>query len=175
MWFVPVLIFGSTLFGVIIYIARKISSNIDNRKYYIKNLIIILLTLIVGILGLYLNHYNINLMLHIQTVLLVIPIFTAGYYVKNSIKDLNKYLKLYIFIPVFIVLCYLAFYRGYFIELTNNNIRNVYAFYIISFIGIYFCLYLAKVINKISPLKKYFDMIGTYSFEIMATHFMILI
>lgn len=172
MWFVPVLILASTLFGFIIYFSRKMSLNIKIKNFSFKHIIIIFVTILCGILGIILNTKNINLMYHIQTIFLVIPFFTAGYYY-NKCVDNNKLLKWYIFIPIFILLLYFAFYKKLYIDLSANNINNPYLFYIVSFLGIYFCLYVSKIIDNIPKIKKLFATIGTYSFEIMATHFVI--
>lgn len=139
----------------------------------IKDGFIIITACIIGILGLYLNIRNISLTLHGQTAILVIPFFTAGYYLKLLNKDIFKILKIYIFIPVCFILYYLAYYLGFYIDLSVNKIVNVYLFYFISLIGIYFCLYTSKIIYNIRYIKSYFSLLGTYSFEVMAFHFLI--
>lgn len=79
------------------------------------------------------------------------------------------------FILSVIILSYIVLKTNFRIELSVNIIgtRSI-LFYPISLIGIYFCLYLAKIIARIKYLNKYFDIIGNYSFEIMALHFFII-
>lgn len=168
LWFVPIIIISSSIFGSIIYYGRKLD-NIFNNKF-LKNSVIISASILFAILGVKLNMQNTNITYHLQTVFLVIPIFVLAYYVRK-IKDINPYLKWYIFIPsiVFLWLCVNKF--SWNVELSNNQIPN-YMFYIVSIVGIYACLYLSKVILKLKYIKKYFELIGTYSFEIMALHFL---
>lgn len=164
LWFILILIISSSIFGGIIFYSRKF-----NKKY--KNIFIILTTILFGIIGVKLNMSDTNIMYHIQTVPLVIPIFVIAYYT-NKLKYLNPYLKWYMFIfsLIFLYLCASKFSIS--IELANNLTAG-YNFYLISIIGIYVCLYLSKIILKSKYIKKYFILIGNYSFEIMALHFLV--
>lgn len=174
LWFVPVLIMASSLFGILIYFSRKYSSSSKEKdKSLLKNVLIVLFSFICAILGLYLNKNNASLMFHAQTVLLVLPFFTVGYYSKKCIGDFSKVLKLYIFIFVSLILCYFAYKSDFRIDLVTNVVGNVYLFYPISLLGIYFVLYVSKVIYKIKFIKNYFSFLGKYSFEIMACHFFV--
>lgn len=170
LWFVPVYIFSAVIFGIIIYYSRKLKY----QEEYKKNIVIIVSSIFCGLLGLYLNYRNINFLYHFQTAILVVPFFTIGYFVKKYIKDLNKYLNIIPFIICFIVLLYMSYKTNFRIDLTFNKIGNIFLFYIISLVGIYFCLYVAKIILKIPYVKNYFNLFGIYSFEIMAFHFLVI-
>lgn len=167
LWFVPVLILASTLFGSIIFFGRKISKMFN--KKWLKHIIIILIGIAFSIIGVIMNMKNMGLFYHSQTSILVIPIFIIAYYVRY-IKDINPFLKWYAFIPsiIFLYLCVNKF--SWSIELSENHIPS-YMFYVISIVGIYICLYLSKILLKLKYIKKYFMLIGKYSFEIMALHF----
>lgn len=170
LWFVPVLILASTLFGIIIFLGRKMSK-IFNKKW-IKHVIIIFIGIFFSVIGVMMNMKNMGLFYHSQTSILVVPIFIIAYYVRH-IKDINPFLKFYAFIPsiIFLYLCVNKF--SWSIELSENNIPG-YIFYLISIVGIYVCLYLAKILLRLKKIKKYFLLIGKYSFEIMALHFICL-
>lgn len=56
--------------------------------------------------------------------------------------------------------------------LSNEEIIGPLRFFIITFCGIYVCLYLAKLIKITHFIRRYFQLMGTYSFEIMACHFL---
>ena len=170
LWFVPVYIFSAIIFGTIIYYCRKLKY----KEEYKKNIMIIFSSIFCGLLGLYLNYRNINFLYHFQTAILVVPLFSIGYFVKKYVKDLNKYLNIIPFIICFIVLLYMSYKTNFRIDLTFNKIGNIFLFYIISLVGIYFCLYLAKIILKIPYIKNYFCLLGIYSFEIMAFHFLVI-
>ena len=176
LWFVPVYIFASVLFTVIIFYSRKIKNSIKSTrisKELIQNILIIVLTLLIGILGYLMNTKQLYLTFHAQTSFLVIPVFTVGYFLRKYIKDISKILKLPLFILAFTIL-YLCVYKwNYSVELSVNEIGQIYKFFPVSLIGIYFCLYISKIISKISYVKDCFNTMGTYSFEIMASHFLV--
>lgn len=174
LWFVPVFIIASSIFGGIIYFSRKISNNAKaENKLVIKNVLIIAFSLIVGVIGIYLNNNNIYIVFHTQTSLLVLPFYTVGYYMRVGIKDLSKGLRLICFVICFGLLVYFAYYYKLGIELSANLVGSTFLFYPVSFIGIYFCLYLSKIIIKIKYINNYFNILGNYSFEIMASHFLV--
>lgn len=174
LWFVPVFILSSALFGFLIYYSNKISDNFSGKsKEEIKNAILFGSTLFCAILGLYLNTRNISLMLHIQTIFLVAPFFTFGYFFRNKIAEPQKKLNILSFLLALIFLMFIYFKVNIFIDLSSNKIGNPYLFYIISFAGIYCCLYLAKVILNLKIIAKISNKIGTYSYEIMGLHFLI--
>ena len=177
MWFLPTLIFALTIFGIIIYWARKISNLVSccNKKRIIKYIFIIMFSLICGIIGVVLNINRIGLGYHFHTSFLVIPICCAGYFLREY-KELIKIIKKnYISIPMVILtslmLLYVIIKKNYQIELSAEMIINGYMFYIISFIGILFCLSLAAIIEKVPILNKVVALLGKHSFSIMALHF----
>ena len=173
MWFIPVYIIASLLFGIIIYFSNKVKSNGLLGLKVDKNIFIIISSILCGIIGYYFVHNNLYVMLHIHTSFLVVPFFTIGYYVRNNVKNLRKYLNIIAFIMSFGVLLFFAYRTDYWINLTDNITGNILLFYLISLIGIYFVLYLSNLIYKIRYVNKYFEKLGIYSFEIMAFHFVI--
>ena len=170
LWFVPTYIFASTIFGTIIYFSR-----IMKKKYNIHPSIIILSGSIISCLTAnYLIKRRIVLDFRTQISLLVMPFFMLGYYLRKKIKDLSQILNIFIFIICSCLLSYTSFKQHYFINFSKNSIGGaLWKFIFISLIGIYFCLYVAKLINKTSKISKLFCLMGEYSFEIMATHFLI--
>ena len=61
--------------------------------------------------------------------------------------------------------------KGLQIELAKGLIINGYMFYIVTTIGIVFCLSLAQLLVKIPIVKNVFSILGKHSFAIMAFHF----
>ncbi len=174
LWFVPVFILSSTLFGIIIYYCNKISNDLkENVNSKLKNILLFMATIFCAIVGLYLNNENINLMLHIQTTFLVIPFFTFGYYFKKENQNPTKNLNIILFSASFIFLLFIYFKVNITIDLATNKIGNPYLFYLISFAGIYCCLYLAKIVSQLKNVNVVFNKIGTYSYEIMGLHFLV--
>ncbi len=172
LWFVPVLLAASGMFGGTVYLSRKIASRFSGEKTtaFFKNMSIILLSLLLGGTGVFLNLRLAELNYHIHTSFLVVPIFAAAYYIKTYCKDLNKILKWYVAVFAFLFLRAVLKLGGR-IELSIEQIIGPVSFYAVSFAGIYFCMYLAKILLYIPVLRKYFSLIGEFSFEIMAFHF----
>ena len=173
LWFVPTLIVALGLFGGIIYIARNCSKIINNNKY-VKYATIVILTIISGIVGIYLNLKQIHIIYHIHTVFLIIPICTLAYFVRINAEKIQKINKIYITIPVLIASTAFLIYvvkNEMRISLAQEEIINSYMFYIVSIIGICFCCSLSNIIEKIPVLNKVIAALGKHSFSIMALHF----
>lgn len=174
LWFVPVYIVSSVIFGTFVYYSRKWTRSVkEQEREKLKNLLLFIFTFLCGLVGVYITYKKIAILYHFQTCFLVVPFFTLGYYLKTYIIDLKKILKIYIAIPIFIILLYFAFYNIYIIELSIDLIGNSFMFYIISFMGIYLCLYVAKIFTKILGIRRIFNYIGKYSFEIMTFHLLV--
>ena len=178
LWFVPTLIFASGLFGGVVYWSRKISSRFitieEEKRKYIKYSVIILLSIFLGYIGVYLNENKLMLSYYIHTSFLIIPICTLGYFLHEYIANFKKFNKLYISISTTIVsgiFLYIIVTNGMTIELSKQEIINGYMFYIVSFIGLIFCISLASIIEKIPMLKDAISLCGMQSFSIMALHF----
>lgn len=182
LWFIPTLLFALGMFGGIIYFSRKFTDFICNKiektnkiKKYIKYAIIIGLSVLGGYIGVFLNENELSLLYHIHTSFLVVPICTLGYFAREFIGILKKAKKLYITIPVFIIstatLLFFVIKEKFQIELSAEMIVNGYMFYIISFVGICFCLSFAAIIEKIPIVNKIIAAFGRHSFTVMALHF----
>lgn len=181
LWFVPTLIFSLSIFAGIVYLARRISKNIclkkdkkSNIEKNIKYLIIIFFSIICGIIGVYLNENKLYISYHLQTSFLVIPICLLGYFLRmysEKLKEIKK-LKIASFITIicFIFLIYIILVENMRIELYKQMIIDGYMFYIVSIIGICFCLSLSAIIEKIPKISGMLALVGKYSFSIMALH-----
>lgn len=183
LWFVPVLLISSGLFGGMIYVSKqfatrlclKIHKNEEPIKKSIKYVFLWIITILYGILGVYLNEKKLELGYHIHTVFLVIPIFTLGYFVNKNTDKMKKIKKWYIMIPTLVISTFFLLYiikKGMTIDLAIEKIINGYMFYIVSIIGILFCISLAVNIEKIPVINKIFAFLGKHSFSIMALHFL---
>lgn len=173
LWFVPVYVIASAIFGSIISFAKSVSKNYFDDNEVFKNILILLLGIVTGILGLYVNYKGMSLWFHSQTSILVVPFFIGGYFLKNITKNYDKIFNFIGLAISFGILLLITYRYKISIELSQNIVGNVYLYYFISFIGIYFCLCLGNLILKIRYLNKYFELLGKYSFEIMGSHFVI--
>lgn len=178
LWFVPTLLFATGLFGGIVYCARRISRSVididEEKRKYIKYILIILLSMFLGYIGVYLNENEFMLIYYIHTSFLVIPICMLGYFFHEYVEDFKKFNKLYITIPIFIIsgiFLYMIVKNGMIIALATQQIINGYMFYLVSFVGIMYCISLASIIEKIPVIKDAVSLCGKQSFAIMALHF----
>ncbi len=175
LWFVPVLVFSTAIFAGIVWFGRRVSSAIPPTHTFIHNAVkyvsVAILSLIAGAIGVILNTRGISLNYHIHTAFLVIPLYAVAYFLRVFCKDIGKILKWYLAIPAALVL-YAAVQRGWRIELSAEMIIGPVRFYAISLAGIYLCMYLAKLLQKLPYIKAYFAWIGRQSFDIMALHFL---
>ena len=183
LWFVPTLILALGVFGTVVYLSKKMSIIIckkckaeDNSNIeLIKKLLIVLISIILGSLGVYLNINNLSLLYRFHTSFVVIPICTMGYFFKlykNIIKEQYKIIiSIILLFITYIIIWNLTNKKGLSIDLYSNKIVNFSTFYIVSFIGILFCISLGNIISKIRPINNVIALIGKYSFYIMALHY----
>lgn len=160
-WFLPMFLVTLVLFAYFISISAK-------TKY--PNALNILIVLLFAVVGLVITVGKIDLAYHIQTSILAIPIVFLGYYTKIYWEKIDKYITSWGWIiAALIILFVLSLDIGQ-IELAKNQIINIYLFYPVTIIGMYFCLSLGKLIDK-TKLTNLFSFIGKNSFHIMGLHF----
>ena len=175
-WFISTLVIANGIFAVIMFVSRRISKAFSNNTN-IKYLSIITATIICGVTGVYLTANQLELEYHSHTVFLIIPLCTLGYLYRLLIKNtklLKKFSKWYIALPMCIMSSLFLLFiskKGLQIELAKGLIINGYMFYIVTTVGIIFCLSLAQLLVKIPIVNFIFSTLGKHSFAIMALHF----
>lgn len=162
-WFVPMLLISKILFTISIYQIKQF----NNKSKYLY----ILVPIIFGIIGTILCRKNIRTVYCIQTSILLVPFMYIGVLIKKYWDKIEKYIFSFGWIiSAIIFIAIIEMNIGY-IELSVNQIINPIAFYPVSIVGIYFCLSLAKMINKIQYINTFMEYVGKNSFHIMALHF----
>lgn len=183
-WFLPTLLFAVGIFGTIMFLSRKITDFICRifkkakaDRDLIKYLILILLSIIIALIGGYLNINHVKLKYHMQVSAIVTPIITMGYFLKiniNKLKDNKKINNIFVVSVIFILsllfIWNVVVLRGKTIELSSESIIGFPLFYIIELVGIIFCITLGRIIDKIPIINNIIGCIGKYSFSIMALH-----
>ncbi len=160
-WFLPMFLVALVLFAYFTHLATK------TKYQHSVNILFILLFASVGLLA---AKTKMDLSYHIQTSLLAVPIIYLGYYCKMYWQQVEKYIKPWgAFIAALILLFVLSLNIGQ-IELAKNQIINVFLFYPVTLVGMYFCLSLGKLLDN-SKLTSFFAYIGKNSFHIMGLHF----
>ena len=162
-WFVPMLLFTEILFVISINIINKF----NNNKY-----LYIIFPLIFAITGTTLCEEDINLAFNMEISILGVPFMYIGMLAKKYWKNIEKYIFTFGWIISASILGMIINMKIGTIELARNQIISPVWFYLISIVGIYFCLSLAKMFNKMNFVGKSMSYIGKNSFHIMALHFL---
>ena len=174
MWFIPLIILGSTFFTTVVMIARR-SARTNSNPNVLKYSIILVLSIVLGYLGVYATTRNWGFNYNIQIALLIVPFYACAYFAKKlTHQTIEGYVKWYFALPLAVCL-WLGMERlGWSVTLGNNTLGNPVAFYAGSFAGIYVCLSLGALLMKAGFLRKAMSFVGRYSFEIMAWHLLVI-
>ncbi|MBR3027489.1 MAG: acyltransferase [Bacteroidales bacterium] len=155
--------------GIIFYFIYSIAQRFKNYT----NWIICLGSLSIGIIGLTLGIYRIELPATIDTAFSAMPFYVAGYmcFRKTDILKPNKYDK---YLPILIVLAFAFVFifchrKIHFLHNTFT-IHSALVVYPCGLLGTYGIIMLAKLLKKL-PLISYF---GRYSIIILVTHIEVL-
>lgn len=165
LWFVPVLVIASCILGFVVSFSRKVYNL--TKKIWLKLLIQAILITGITFAGYVLEAKYIDLPAHTQIAWVVMPFLWVGYLIRNYNLDLMKFLN-----PIVAIICLVFVYiasKHFFLDLV---FQMVYPYmHVIACLGIYVCLYLAKLIQKIKIVDVIFDTFGKASFGIMFIHF----
>ena len=167
MWFVPLMLAAGTGFTVILWFCRNYLPS-SLRSWAAGTLCIA-----AGLFGAAISRREIFLSYHLQTALLVIPVYYGGYAVRTWKIPMEKYITWYGAAACGGLFYYFLVFTGESVELSANQIPGGFNFYIISAAGIYLCCYGAKCLEKIPKAGKAAALLGKYSFDIMALHFLV--
>ena len=181
LWFVPVYTFVISLLGFAVYYSKRISQRIvsvgiikkSRTSDWLELLILLIITGLIGYIGVYYNLLPMEMAYHIHTGLVVFSVCTLAYILKKKNVDIKKICKGIGVIPAAGILYICVYKMGMQIELSKEQIINGYMFYIVSIIGIIFCFCLANIIEKVKLINSIFALMGRYSFSIMAMHFFV--
>ena len=167
-WFLPVLFIACFLFCLPIYLIEEKFNVLKKVKLCSYALCII----VFAIAGIYMNYQEFYLTYHVQTSFLAVPIMYLGWIIKKNIKNIEKYVCWQGAIVSAIILT-ITVYSNITVELSANRLGNIWLFYPITIIGIYFCLCLSELTTRINVFYNAIKFIGRYSFHFMALHFLV--
>lgn len=166
-WFISPFLISTILMGNIVYFMKI---------RYVKNITkiwngVLIISWVLGIVGVFLVDKGFQTGYRYELALVMLPIMVMGkianmYYqrVKKSINFIGA-----LFAIGIVIVPYL--YSGKFISLGSGELLSPYIFYIITFSGIYFVLWLVKMLLYILPYyHKIFCTLGDYSLDIMILH-----
>jgi len=167
MWFVlPNMLACGFLAGLVTLFDRvSLFITGQEKRKIIKNVLIVLFACVAAVAC-----FETKLMFNMQLSFIVLPLCVSAYFIRQYIGfNLDKYLKWYIALP-FAILSYVLLEKGVRVELSRNIVPGIW-FYILSFSGIYVCMYLSKLISRNKLIGKLFAFCGKNSFSVMALHF----
>lgn len=168
LWFIPVWLVSSGMFGATVWFGRFISLRIGRPET--KLWFIALANLGLGLAGVFLNMRKCGIPYNLQTAFLVVPIYFFAYLTKLFLPDFKRYTTWYGCIITALSLYFINTKLHIFVELASMNIPGLW-FFLISLVGIYFILSLAALAEKLKAAAGLLGFLGRYSFEIMALHF----
>lgn len=165
LWFVPVLVISSTILGFIVTLSRKLQrlTKSNTMKYLMQAVLIA----VCGGAGYILSEKTIYLAANIQISLIVMPFLWIGYLISALNIDFRKFLNPFLAIIGGIALYYVS--CNYRLDLALEFVYPL--MHLVAGIGIYLCLYLVKLVQKIKILDYLFECLGKLSFVIMFAHF----
>jgi len=139
-------------------------------KGWKREVIVASLVIISGLLGIWLFNGKIKLEYRLDVSLLVLPIVYAGFLTRRVWDRFP--LKWYVALITLITVIVIYKYTGSFISLAQQILIGPKWFFLASFAGIYFNLYLAKIIQSSQAISRRIAYLGEQSFHIMALHFL---
>ncbi len=162
LWFLPVLFASMIIFNFINYAIKENKKNKELKRLFL----IFALTLI----GIYLNKNDMNIGLHYQISLAVLPFIYLGQLIRK--KGLETIKINYIIAFAFAILSMAMIYivpGG--VELSKNELWHVELFYLISILMIYVVYVVSTIINKdFDKIKNLLIYIGKNTLSIMGLH-----
>ncbi len=161
MWFIHPFIISLICFCCI----RKISLYFGHKH----EIVVLILVVASWLFGFCLIVHNIDLDFHSRIAFLIMPIIYAGY-LSKKIWDYFPIKWYFALISVLIVI-FVYKHTGTCVDLSSSKIIGPKWFLLVSFAGIYFNLYLAKLIQASKRVSSYIAYLGCISFHIMALHF----
>lgn len=167
LWFLPTIFCGIVLLGIIVYISCKIEHKTNAVVKIITQCVMIVILTMTGYM---LLKNGVVLPAKLEIVLTVLPFFWMGYFLRNYVGNIEKYLNLILAIIFALILVPVS--KIYWMDLVFGGVYPT--MYVFAFCGIYVCLYVAKIINKRRFINMTLSYIGKNSMIIMIFHFPIL-
>lgn len=129
--------------------------------------------MLLGIVGCIMIFRQLYLSYQLHLAFLVQPFFAAGWLMGCQISNLKRWLKWYGALACGALFVFLLKHYQLYVDVTMGRIGDGWQYYLVALLGIYCCMYLASVLEKIKGLSGVVSLWGRYSFDIMALHFFI--
>ena len=167
-WFLAVLVITSIVLGYIVYISILIEK--ATKKIILKIAFQLFIVIVMAVVGYPLVLNQIHLFADVQYVLVVIPYMWLGYFLRNYVGDIKKYIY-----PVLALVSGLIVFWFSTWEWVDITIGHVFPYmYIAALFGLYMALGISQMLDNIPKVNKLVRFMGQNSLAIMIVHFPIL-
>ena len=166
-WFLRTLAMAMIIFGFIVFVSSVIERKSNLVFKIIFQIICVIVLAVVGY-PLILNH--IQLPADMQISFEVMPFIWGGYILRNYKGDIDKILNPIVAVISIVIVAVVSCFESVDFAM---GLEFPYM-HIISFLGIYGCLYIVKLLRKFDLSTKIMSFIGELSLYIMFIHFFIL-
>lgn len=167
LWFVPVMLGTGAGFAFLIWLCRSF------LKPKLRPWALGALCILAGLAGIKINHKGLFLAYHLQTSILVLPVYYMGYFLRVRGINVKKYVTWYGALASVGVFWLAVHVADASVELSVNAVPKGILFFVISFAGIYLCCFAAGLLERIPKVREFAALLGTHSFDIMALHFLV--
>ena len=169
-WFLPFLLVTAVLLRVLFLGQEKVSRLWGGKAASVALAAVVLLASAAA--GLWLHRSEESLRYHLKTVCLALPVMYLGWAVKKHEKALERWTGWPGVVLSAVLLGLLVHFTSFSMDLSHHEIENLWLFYPVTLTGMYFCLCLAKAVEKAGFLRRFFAFLGRYSLHFMALHFL---
>ncbi len=176
LWFVPFWILACSIFGGTVWFSLQVVPKQEKAFHPAISpdiLLVAVISILFGISGVFFIFRGLALSYQLHLVFLIQPFLAAGWMMRCCLPDFRKRLTWYIALPCALLLVWIVKHEQLFIDLSLGRIGNGWQYFLLAFLGIYCCMYLASLLERFSPISRLVALWGRYSFDIMALHFLI--
>ena len=173
LWFVPVWILACGIFGGIVWFSFRFLPDLSHGPASLRPAAITGISSLFGAAGCFFIFRSLPLAYQLHLAFLVQPFFAAGWLIRCFLPDYRKLLRWYLALPAALVWALVIRHENLYIDLSLGRIGNGWQFFLLAFLGIYCCMYLATLLEHSKQIKRLVSLRGQYSFDIMAAHFLV--
>ncbi|MCI8950404.1 MAG: acyltransferase family protein [Lachnospiraceae bacterium] len=173
LWFVPVWILACGIFGGIVWFSFRFLPDLSHGPASLRPAAITGISSLFGAAGCFFIFRSLPLAYQLHLAFLVQPFFAAGWLIRCFLPDYRKLLRWYLALPAALVWAFVIRHENLYIDLSLGRIGNGWQFFLLAFLGIYCCMYLATLLEHSKQIKRLVSLWGQYSFDIMAAHFLV--
>lgn len=183
LWFVPFWILSCSIFGGTVWFSLHFFQNqkpaVSESTPYspwiqaAPSALAAGISVLFGISGAVFIFRQLFLSYQLHLAFLVQPILAAGWLIRCHLPSYRKLVTWYLALPCAVLLVFITKKGQVYIDLSSGRIGNGWQYFLLAFLGIYCCLYLASLLERISPVSQLVSLWGRYSFDVMGLHFLV--